>query len=140
MFLISSSFFSLTVLGVGLLQEEISAMRQLLDELGAHEVDLIPCSKKMLDGTRTLGEALVEYSKIQNESSEESSMIENFGMKRVVFLSGFYSSEIIDIVGAMRESEIAPGVAFAAVVPKSWDRPLLEVVNDVYAGKIALIL
>ena len=133
------------VLAVGLMLEEFRALRKLLDDIGANDVDLVSCSADMLTGSFTLGQAFTAPGRTDSETEGDQTgggddAREPFhslplGTKRVIFLSGFYASEIIDVVGAVRESEIAPGVAFAAVVPKSWDRSLIDVVHDVYEGE-----
>ena len=49
---------------------------------------------------------------------------------KVVFLSGMYSSEVVEVVGAVKSLELGD-CAFAAAVPKSWNRNLGELVEDV---------
>lgn len=49
---------------------------------------------------------------------------------KVVFLSGMYSSEVVEVVGAVKSLRLGD-CAFAAAVPKSWNRNLGELVEDV---------
>lgn len=48
--------------------------------------------------------------------------------QRVVFLSGMYAAEVFEVIGAYRELGL-PEAVFAAAVPKSWGRPLGELVE-----------
>jgi hypothetical protein len=130
-------FGPLVVLAVGLLAREFRALRELLDDIGAEQVDLLSCLPEMLDGTCSLGEAL--SMKSSSSSSSEAFVASPLGTRRVIFLSGMYGAEVIDVVGAMRVSGIVGDAAFAAAVPKSWDRPLNEVVADVYEGACVLV-
>ena len=59
---------------------------------------------------------------------------------KILFLSGMFASEVIEVVGAVRGCEEVPDCAFAAAVPKSWSRVLGELVEDVYADHAAMAL
>jgi len=124
-----STFGPLAMLAVGLLKTEFAALEELMSDLGAQEVLVVPCTNDMLEGT--LGEALSTSTPPLHEDSA-------LGTRRVVFLSGMYSSEVIDVVGAVREMSVLPDMAFAAAVPKSWDRNLKELVQDVYSDHAAM--
>ena len=49
-----------------------------------------------------------------------------------------YASEVIEVVGAVRECDGVPDCAFAAAVPNSWNRLLSELVEDVCADHAAM--
>lgn len=123
------TFGPLAMLVVGFLAEEFDILQSLLDEMGAEEVQLVPCTAKMLHGT--LGEALSAYPAPPHEAPTP------LGVQKVVFLSGMYASEVIEVVAALRESEL-PECAFAAAVPRSWGRLLGELVSDVHADHAAM--
>ena len=123
------TFGPLAMLAVGFLEEEFAFLQDILDEMGAAEVQLVPCTSTLLDGT--LGEAL----SMDPLPAHEPPISE--GTQRVVFLSGMYASEVIEVVAALRESDL-PECAFAAAVPRSWGRQLRELVDDVHADHAAM--
>ena len=85
-------------------------------------LQLIPASAAMLGGS--LGEAL------ESDPPPFSSALEaqQQQQQRVVFLSGMYAAEVFEVIAAYRELGL-PEAVFAAAVPKSWGRPLGELVE-----------
>jgi hypothetical protein len=67
------------------------------------------------------------FSKLKLSSRNNS---DSGQQTKVVFLSGMYSSEVVEVVGAVKSLELGD-CAFAAAVPKSWNRNLGELVEDV---------
>lgn len=123
-----TTFGPLAMLAVGLLPEEFATLQSLLIELGAEEVALIPCTAAMMNCT--LGDAVSVDAVPQYETPV-------LGTRRVVFLSGMYASEVIEVVAALRASTL-PDMAVAAAVPNSWNRNLKDLVVDVFADHAAM--
>ena len=123
------TFGPLAILAAGLIEAEYAALRALLDEIGAHEVKLLPYTAQM--ASKTLGEVL-EITDIPNH-------VEPFeGSRPVAFLSGMYASEVIEVVTEMRCAENLPSMAFAAAVPNNWSRQVHDLISDVYADHEAV--
>lgn len=128
------TFGPLALLVVGFLEEEFQHIQELLLDIGADAVQLIPCTQTMLQGT--LGEAFTTTNNTIIDNTQNNTRYEPpaIGTRRVVFLSGMYASEVIEIVGLLRESPYLPStMAFAAAIPKSWGKNLNELIQDVYA-------
>jgi hypothetical protein len=124
-----AAFGPLAILAVGLPAEEHAALAALLIEMGADELQLIPCTAAMLGGS--LGEALEAAPPPPHEPPR-------LGARRVLFLSGMYAAEVMEVVAAVRASPALPeGVVFAAAVPRSWGRVVVELVEDVAADAAA---
>jgi hypothetical protein len=150
-----TTFGPLAMLAVGFLAEEFTALQSLLDEIGADEVNLIPCTQELIK-EKTLGEALSRnpppphehpaayFSTTTTSSSGNTTSfsggdsIINTSSQKVIFLSGMYASEVIEVVGALKECDEVPDCAFAAAVPNSWQRRLEELVDDVFADHAAM--
>jgi Domain of unknown function (DUF3783) len=142
-----TTFGPLAMLAVGFLPEEFAALQQLLDDIGADEVNLIPCTEKIIKQNKSLGEALsldppppfenTNFSFSSSNTSGGGNVGTNTNQK-VIFLSGMYASEVIEVVGAIRECDGVPDCAFAAAVPNSWGRKLKELVEDVFADHAAM--
>ncbi len=138
-----TTFGPLAMLAVGFLAEEFNALQTLLDDIGADEVKLVPCTVKLIK-ENTLGEALSLDPPPAHEnlasyfSSSTSTSSSNSITQKVIFLSGMYASEVIEVVGAVRECDQVPDCAFAAAVPNSWGRKLTELVDDVFADHAAM--
>jgi len=65
-----------------------------------------------------------------------NSKISNFeeallGLRRPIFLSGMYASEVQEIVGANHESGLPPTV-FAAFIPENKDKLIVDLMDEVY--------
>jgi len=144
---LETTFGPLAMLVVGFLAEEFTALQQVLDEIGADEVNLIPCTQKIIEENKmTLGEALSENPQPHQPPSSSSSFspvdsnttMNTRNHQKVIFLSGMYTSEVIEVVGALRECDGVPDCAFAAAVPNSWGRKLKELVEDVSADHAAM--
>lgn len=124
------AFGPLAVLAVGLPADEHALLRALLDGMGADDVRLVPCTPSMLQGS--LGAAL-------DVDPLPAHQPPPLRLPRVLFLSGMYAAELVEVVGAVRESGL-PEMACAAAVPKSWHRNLEELVGDVSADHAAMML
>lgn len=133
------TFGPLALLAVGFLEEEFRALKEILNELGAEQVLVIPGTPAMLQAT--LGEALSVESPPPYQpplaSGEDSNEQSDGDTKKVVFLSGMYAGEVIDVVATIRESDL-PDIAFAAALPKNWKRNLGELIQDVFADHSAM--
>ena len=128
-----TTFGPLSMLAVGFLAEEFQTIREILDEIGAEEVTLVPCTDSMLN--KTLGEAL----SIDPVPPHEDPSVRRYNAnEKVLFLSGMYASEVVEVVGILKESEEVPECAFAAAVPRSWGRIVGELVEDVSADHQAM--
>ncbi|KAI8110807.1 hypothetical protein M9434_004381 [Picochlorum sp. BPE23] len=122
------TFGPLAILAAGLFEAEFAALQMLLNEMGADEVKLLPYTSTM--ATKTLGEAL--------ESMQDDFEDPFEGSKPVAFLSGMYSSEIVEVVTALRYCEDLPDMAFAAAVPNNYGRIVQELIDDVHADHAAV--
>lgn len=114
-------FGPLAMLAVGYLPEEFQRLQDLLIELEAEMIKLLPCTNAHLEGT--LGDAL----------SADPTPAEQLplGTQRVIFLSGMYAAEVMEVIAFYKESGL-PDPVFAAAVPNNWDRNLQELITDVY--------
>lgn len=142
-----TTFGPLAMLAVGFLAEEFAVLQQLLDEIGADEVKLIPCTQKLIKEKKTLGDALsldppppheAPSSYFSSSSNSSNTISNNTSSRKIIFLSGMYASEVIEVVGAIRECDRLPDCAFAAAVLNSWGRKLEELVEDVFADHAAM--
>lgn len=129
-------FGPLAILAVGLLAEEFSALQELLLEIEAHMIALIPADRAAFG--KALGDAFIPA--VAKEAAEDAGIPApplprhedpESGTPRVLFLSGMYSSEVVEVVAAVKSLGM-PDCIFAAAVPRSWDRNLSELVTDVY--------
>lgn len=123
------TFGPLAILAAGLLEAEFAALQMLLTEMGADEVKVLPYTSTM--ATQTLGEALESIHDVDFEEPFE-------GAKPVAFLSGMFSSEIVEVVTALRYCEDLPDMAFAAAVPNNYGRIVQELIDDVHADHAAV--
>eukprot|EP00890_Picochlorum_soloecismus_P004384 jgi/Picsp_1/4947/NSC_02311-R1_protein len=123
------TFGPLCILVAGLVQAEFAALQMLLDDLGAEEVRLLPYTSDM--ASMTLGDALRSSAVPDHEEPFE-------GSKPVAFLSGMFTSEIVQVVGHMKYCDDLPDMAFAAAVPNNWGRVIEELIEDVHADHLAV--
>jgi len=107
------------VLLVGFRKDEVPRVRQALDELGADFVAVVLASPASLKGT--LRAAL---------ASQEPPAPPAVGVPRVLFVSGMCGSEAVSVITAVEELGLPP-CSFAAVVPRSIDRQLVEVLEEI---------
>ncbi|GAB4813709.1 hypothetical protein N2152v2_000755 [Parachlorella kessleri] len=120
-------FGPLAMLAVGYAAEEFQRLKELLLDLEADMIKLVPCSRAMLGGT--LGEALSSQPGRHEQLPQ--------GTQRVIFLSGMYAMEVMEIIALYREAGM-PEPVFAAAVPKNWDKNLRDLVADVYEDHEAM--
>lgn len=123
------TFGPLSILVSGLVEAEFAALQGLLDEMGAEEVRLMPYTSDM--ASMTLGDALSSSSVPEHEEPFE-------GSKPVAFLSGMFTSEIVQVVGHMKYCDELPDMAFAAAVPNNWGRVMEELIRDVHSDHLAV--
>ena len=123
------TFGPLSILVSGLVEAEFAALQGLLDEMGADEVRLMPYTSDM--ASMTLGDALSSSDVPEHEEPFE-------GSKPVAFLSGMFTSEIVQVVGHMKYCDELPDMAFAAAVPNNWGRVMEELIRDVHADHLAV--
>lgn len=113
------------VLLVGFRKEEVPRVRQALDELGADFVAVVLASSVSLRGT--LRDAL---------ASQELPGAPALGVPRVLFVSGMCGAEAVSVISAVDELGLPP-CSFAAVVPRSIDRLLAEVLEEISSDAAA---
>ena len=121
---------------VGFSPEETARVAFLLESLGATDhVRLVPATAATLAGT--LREAMEgdggDGPAGASSTSGASPVLP--GTPRAVFLSGFYSAEVVDLIAAWREdaSPPLPEPVWAAAVPNNYDRAVGELVEAVVA-------
>lgn len=121
-------FGPLAILLVGFMKEEYVQVLDLMAEMEAEEVKVIPCSKTMLKGT--LSEALHSQLAVEYEAPP-------LGTRRAIFLSGMYGSEVMEVVGGYREAGLPPAV-FGAFVPNNANRIVSDLVAEISAEDAAM--
>jgi hypothetical protein len=129
------AFGPLCVLAAGLAPAQLAALRGLLDELGAEDVPLAAATPAMLDGSlaRALAAAAAGFGLVTAAADSEEEEEEDFAPGGVVFLSGMYAGEVVDVVGEVRAVPRLRGVAVAAAVPRAAGKPLASLAAEVAA-------
>jgi len=119
----------------GFSSAERDAVRAMLGRnLGAGDhVAVLTLTQGGLDGT--LRDAL-EGESLHADAG--ASPLQPGSTRRVVILSGMYSGEVIDVVGAWRDAGL-PEPVWAAAVPGNYDnRTLAQLLEDVAADDAAM--
>jgi hypothetical protein len=120
-------FGATAVLLVGYSRDEMDAVRALLDDMGATMVPVVPASRAMMGGTIR---AAVEA---RPPPPHEPPPIG----RRAVVLSGLYTEELIDVIGAYKDAGLPPTV-FSAAVPGNYDnRSIADVVEACWKDQMA---
>lgn len=91
---------------------------------GEDEVGIVPATQEMMKGT------LEEAFKTGLLSPEEKPSPATFGLRRILFFSGLYTYEVIEIIDAYKEVQMSDAV-FGAAVPNNWHKNLKELVEEV---------
>ncbi|KAK9064077.1 hypothetical protein SSX86_017949 [Deinandra increscens subsp. villosa] len=107
---------------VGFQVDEVVKIRKFLKELDGEFLQVIYCTEDMMAGS--LWEAINT-----KQSNLEASKIAG-SLPRICFLSGLTGEEMMMFIDDFPESGLA-GAVFAAVVPNSADKPLLEVIEEI---------
>lgn len=111
----------LAILLVGFRLPEVTSFRQMLVEMGAEDVQLLSCGSDYLEDSLA-----TVFAKSQSNFEDPP-----LGLRRTVFLSGMYASEVNEVISAFNESQLPPAV-FSALVPKNKDKKIAELVDEVY--------
>ena len=106
----------------GFLPEETEVVSVMLRELGADFVKLVVCCPGMEN--LPLGDALLE-----NQSPADRRR-PALGVPRILFISGMTSEEVSMLIDAFLELEL-PATLFAAAVPRSMDKPLAQLFDEI---------
>ncbi|KAF8397746.1 hypothetical protein HHK36_016668 [Tetracentron sinense] len=102
--------------------EETMKIQQLLKELDGEFLKVIHCTEDMI--SRSLWEAMhTEQPNLRAVKIAES-------LPRICFLSGLSGEEMMMFIDAFPETGLKP-VVFAALVPNSAGKPLLEVMEEI---------
>ncbi|KAL8257756.1 hypothetical protein R6Q59_029797 [Mikania micrantha] len=110
------------LLVIGFQVDEIVKIQKFLKELEGDFLEVIFCTEDMLAGS------LWEAINTKQPNLEASKMARS--LPRICFLSGLTGEEMMMFIDAFPESGLA-GAVFAAVVPNSVDKPLLEVIEEI---------
>ncbi|KAL8218273.1 hypothetical protein R6Q57_021646 [Mikania cordata] len=110
------------LLVVGFQVDEIAKIQKFLKELEGEFLEVIFCTEDMLAGS------LWEAINTKQPNLEASKIARS--LPRICFLSGLTGEEMMMFIDAFPESGLA-GAVFAAVVPNSVDKPLLEVIEEI---------
>ena len=121
-------FGPLAVALVGFSQTEYDQFRGLLQQMEADFVKTIPCS------AAHLGASLQTVLHLENVKFESGPL----GLRRTIFLSGMYASEVHEIISAYRDARMPPAV-FAAYVPRNKDKRLDDLVEEVYDDHLYML-
>lgn len=97
-------------------------IKQFLKELDGEFLQIILCTEEMV--TRSLWEAI--NSKQPNLERVKIAK----SLPRICFLSGLTGEEMMMFIDAFLETGLEPAV-FAALVPNSADKPLLELIEEI---------
>lgn len=111
----------------GFFSAELSAVRELLSDLGADFVRVIMLEPGMEQ--LTLGQALQSGGQEQ-PGAGTAARLPALGVPRILFLSGMSSQEVSMFIDAFLELEL-PQTIFAAAVPKSVDKPLAQLFDEI---------
>eukprot|EP00877_Chromochloris_zofingiensis_P001393 jgi/Chrzof1/11254/Cz05g29170.t1 len=122
------AFGPLAVLLVGFMQQEVDAFRQLMNDMDADIVKIVPCTQAMLQGT------LQQAMESQYPQYEQPPL----GTHRAVIMSGMYGSEVVEVISACRDAGLPPCV-FAAAVPNNWSRNVKELTEAVWRDHSAMV-
>ncbi|XP_071732969.1 uncharacterized protein [Rutidosis leptorrhynchoides] len=107
---------------IGFQVDEFVKIQKFLIELEGEFLEVIFCTEDMLTGS--LWEAINT-----KQSNLDAAKIAK-SLPRVCFLSGLTGEEMMMFIDAFPESGLS-GTVFAAVVPNSADKPLLEVIEEI---------
>jgi len=110
------------MLTVGFKLEEVSALRQMLDRMGADFVRIIPCSEEMFQ--------LRLFEAFGREGEREGGEFA-LGAKKTIFLSGLSGEEVVEVVAAYKDSGLDRSV-FAAMLPANAEKTLEELMAEVH--------
>lgn len=117
---------------VGFEAEDFDSFQSLMLDMDADMVSLHCCDAPMLAGT--LREAL--------ESSapgwRPAPLGTPLGTRRAVILSGMYTAEVLDVVGAYRDASL-PAAVFAAAVPNNYEGVVSELVDEIFSDDKASV-
>jgi hypothetical protein len=120
-------FGPFAILLVGFMKDEYLRVRELMDDMEAENVSVIPCSRALMKGT------LVDALNSNGVKYEAPPL----GTKRAVFLSGMYGSEVMNVIGEYREVGLPPAV-FGAFVPNNASRIVSDLVQEISAEDAAM--
>ncbi|XP_076919906.1 uncharacterized protein LOC143580874 [Bidens hawaiensis] len=107
---------------IGFQVNELVKIQKFLKELDGEFLEVIFCTEDMMNGS--LWEAINT-----KQPNLEASKIAG-SLPRICFLSGLTGEEMMMFIDAFPEAGLA-GPVFAAVVPNSADKPLLEVIEEI---------
>lgn len=116
------------VLLVGFQAEDFDSFQGLMLDMDADMVSLHCCDAAMLAGT--LREALTASSPGWRPAP--------LGTRRAVILSGMYTAEVLDVVGAYRDASL-PAAVFAATVPNNYEGVVSELVDEIFSDDKASV-
>nr|GEX84333.1 hypothetical protein [Tanacetum cinerariifolium] len=117
-----SSFGPTALLLIGFQIDEVVKIQKFLKELEGEFLEVVLCTEDMLTGS------LWEAINTKQPNLEASKIAK--ALPRICFLSGLTGEEMMMFIDAFPESGLA-GTVFAAVVPNSADKPLLEVIEEI---------
>ncbi|GJU67296.1 septation ring formation regulator EzrA [Tanacetum coccineum] len=107
---------------IGFQVDEVVKIQKFLKELEGEFLEVVLCTEDMLTGS------LWEAINTKQPNLEASKIAK--ALPRICFLSGLTGEEMMMFIDAFPESGLA-GTVFAAVVPNSADKPLLEVIEEI---------
>nr|XP_043609137.1 uncharacterized protein LOC122581059 [Erigeron canadensis] len=107
---------------IGFQVDEVVQVQKFLKELEGEFLEVIFCTEDMLTGS------LWEAINTKQPNLEASKIAKS--LPRICFLSGLTGEEMMMFIDAFPESGLS-GAVFAAVVPNSADKPLLEVIEEI---------
>jgi len=115
------AFGELAVVLIGFGQQEFDQFRTMMSDMEGDMVKLICCTPAMLD--TTLQQA-VEADATLYEALPPST-------RRAVLLSGMYTGEVMEVIGAYNDSGL-PDTLWGAAVPNNYHKVLRDLVEEMY--------
>ncbi|KAK9813018.1 hypothetical protein WJX72_007622 [[Myrmecia] bisecta] len=114
---------------IGFQQDEVDTFRQAMTDMEADFVKIVSCGRRQLEGS--LQEALEGPAPLYEQPP--------LGVRRAVILSGMYSAEVLEVIGAYKDTGLTPPV-WAAAVPANYTRRLADLVDDIYGDHQRMVL
>eukprot|EP00892_Ulva_mutabilis_P009572 jgi/Ulvmu1/6988/UM033_0046.1 len=107
------------VLLIGYTQEQFGMFKAMMEDMDAHMFKIYAAGE-------------VEFkSRLCDAFDTAGFKPAPLGTRRAVIMSGMYTSEVMEVIGAYRDSALPP-TAFAAAVPNNWEKYLPALLKELF--------